>query len=98
MPIIHRVNALGLSYQISAIGNTGPTTITLIQQTRPPKQISVNHPFETINRAWFKWMMRGDKIQDAFFFLNADEREFLITGITPEEWAALFKDDEDEMP
>ena len=34
----------------------------------------------------------GQLIQNAFPFLNADEREFLMTGITPEEWDAMFKE------
>jgi hypothetical protein len=29
-------------------------------------------------------------IQDAFPFLNSDEREFLMTGMTPEDWARAF--------
>ena len=32
----------------------------------------------------------GLKIQDAFPFLNKDQREFLMTGTTPEEWDQLF--------
>lgn len=28
-------------------------------------------------------------IQDAFPNLTADQREFILTGITPEEWATL---------
>lgn len=35
-------------------------------------------------------------IQDAFPHLSADEREFLLTGITPEEWDELYKEVEDE--
>lgn len=34
----------------------------------------------------------GMLMQDAFHFLNADEREFLISGTTPEEWKAMFGD------
>jgi hypothetical protein len=30
----------------------------------------------------------GELLQDAFPFLNAGEREFLKTGITPQEWEA----------
>jgi hypothetical protein len=32
----------------------------------------------------------GEKIQNVFPRLTADEREFLMTGITPEEWAETF--------
>ena len=34
-------------------------------------------------------------IQDAFPHLNFEEREFILTGITPQEWDELFKYDED---
>ena len=33
---------------------------------------------------------QGALIQTAFWFLNADEREFLLTGITPDHWEKLF--------
>lgn len=37
------------------------------------------------------WLATKDKlVQEAFPNMNADDREFLITGITPEEWAAMF--------
>lgn len=32
----------------------------------------------------------GRLIQDIFPYLTADEREFLLTGITVEEWEAQF--------
>ena len=32
----------------------------------------------------------GELLQNAFHFLSADEREFVKTGITPEEWNNLF--------
>ena len=34
----------------------------------------------------------GMLIQNAMPHLSADEREFLMTGITPSEWDAAFKD------
>ena len=36
----------------------------------------------------------GMLIQDAFPMLSADEREFIKTGITPEEWDAAFGEEE----
>ena len=38
-----------------------------------------------------KWL-EGTNIQVALPYLTANEREFLKTGITGEEWDALFKD------
>lgn len=39
---------------------------------------------------------QGLLIQDAFPNLSADQREFFMTGVTPEEWNLAFGDDEDE--
>lgn len=39
---------------------------------------------------------RAALVQDAFPELNADQREFLMTGATPEEWASIFGADEGE--
>lgn len=33
-------------------------------------------------------------VQTAFPGLSAEDREFLLTGITPEEWDAIFPDEE----
>lgn len=42
----------------------------------------------------FKWCATMWKtntpIQDAFPMLNADQREFIKTGVTPEEWKETF--------
>lgn len=32
----------------------------------------------------------GELIQNAFPMLSADEREFIMTGCTPEEWDEMF--------
>lgn len=36
----------------------------------------------------------GALVQDAFPFCSAEDREFIISGITPEEWKATFGKDE----
>ncbi|MDD4989634.1 MAG: hypothetical protein PHV42_04390 [Candidatus Pacebacteria bacterium] len=38
----------------------------------------------------------GAYIQDAFPWLSADEKEFIKTGITPEEWKEFIYIDEEE--
>ena len=40
------------------------------------------------------WIDTCMLVQDAFPQLDDDQREFLISGITPEEWDATFGDDE----
>lgn len=38
----------------------------------------------------FNEWQAGKLIQDAFPMLNADQREFLMTGLTPEQWDKIF--------
>lgn len=38
----------------------------------------------------------GELIQNVMPNLSADDREFLMTGITPEEWEAMFGKEEYE--
>jgi len=49
--------------------------------------------FETANALYES----GALVQDAFPMLTADEREFLITGITPEEWDATFGSEDEDL-
>lgn len=35
-------------------------------------------------------------IQDIFPMLSDDDREFIMTGITPEEWAETFSEEDEE--
>lgn len=43
-----------------------------------------------------EWMRGSVLIQDAFPHLSADDREFILTGATPEEWEEAFgSEDED---
>jgi hypothetical protein len=44
------------------------------------------------------WASGGRNIQDVMPDLSADDREFLMTGYTPEDWAAIFPPEEDEGP
>lgn len=48
---------------------------------------------EAFDIAYEKWQ-NGMLIQDAFPNLNADQREFIMTGITAEEWDETFGEKE----
>ena len=37
-----------------------------------------------------RWRCGDGLVQDVFPQLNADQREFLMSGATPEEWEAMF--------
>jgi len=41
----------------------------------------------------YEMWQNGTLIQNAFPMLNADEREFIMTGITPQEWDETFGDE-----
>lgn len=43
-----------------------------------------------ITKEQFEDWKKGNLIQNAFPQLTADQREFLLTGITPEEWRQMF--------
>jgi len=43
-----------------------------------------------------RWLNDRVLIQDAFPHLTPGQREFLLSGITDEEWDATFRDDNDD--
>jgi len=49
---------------------------------------------------WELWNSENPPhVQNVFPNLTADEREFILTGTTPQEWDKLFPpDDEEDMP
>lgn len=91
--ILTRINAMGLRYQLHSIENAAYGTRTSILLVGTGKKIIVDAPIEVISQAWYDWM-NGKFIQDAFHMLNADQREFLMTGITSEEWNEIFSEEE----
>ena len=46
--------------------------------------------FIKAHKAW----LAGTLIQNAFPNLDADDREFIMSGNTPEEWTAVFGEEE----
>lgn len=53
--------------------------------TGKTNQMELNITNEQIKR-----FLEGEKVQNAFPHLNADQREFLLNGTTPEEWEEVF--------
>lgn len=50
---------------------------------------------ERLAECWrFNYHGAGKHIQEVFPELSADEREFLLSGITAEEWEEMFTDKE----
>ena len=59
-------------------------------------EIDMKYNEMTLDMSEFEFLLarrewkRGVMIQDAFPNLNADEREFIMTGITPALWDYVF--------
>lgn len=87
MPYFTRMNAIGITYEIDSIDDDS----TRIMHGK--KSIVVNHNWSRINQAWYDWQQGGQFIQTAFSFLTSDEREFLLSGITKDEWDSAFEED-----
>lgn len=57
------------------------------------RTMDVNITPEDFFQGMYLWCELGWLIQDAFPDLTADEREFIMNGITPDEWNILFEKD-----
>jgi len=49
---------------------------------------------EKFEKSLYQWK-NGSMIQNAFPYLDADEREFLLTGSTSDDWQKIFGAEED---
>lgn len=66
---------------------------------------TIKSPYKAIDiAAWLSgklgYTARPALIQEVFPLMSAEDREFLVSGITPETWAAMFpkEDGDDEIP
>lgn|SRR4030095_7797660 len=82
---ILRISPRGLEFHITEKGNQ--CEVRLIGTD---KVITVDMKLEVISAAWYQWQMNRKHIQEAFQHLKPSHREFLLTGITPEEWLKIF--------
>jgi hypothetical protein len=64
-------------------------TTTTLQKTSPITG-KINTMSMLLDLSDFCDWQKGKLIQDAMPYLSAEEREFLISGIHPDEWNALF--------
>ncbi len=66
---------------------TRTSDLTGIEHTREIPGVTE----ERLAQCWrFSPTREGKHIQDVFPELSADDREFMRTGVTPEEWEATF--------
>lgn len=82
---------------------SNPEELTVTELTRRSpftgKQVTIQLNMKpSAYLACYELWQKGAKIQDAFPMLSADEREFILTGISAEEWYYFVgeEDDSDE--
>lgn len=90
---IKRVSPRGLTFYITTICNERNRVILWLADTG--KQLTFHADLEQMNSGWYMWQIKGAKVQEAFPFLTADEREFLMTGLLPSEWNEIFPPEQD---
>jgi hypothetical protein len=83
----NRRNRMGVQYYLTEIPSNEPIT----EIRTGDKKITVEQSITRLEYSWSEWI-NGSMIQIAFPYLSADEREFLMTGITADEWDEIFKD------
>jgi hypothetical protein len=88
MHVFKRLNSIGLEYIIM------PDTLGRTRITHGDEYIIVDVSPETISQCWYDWEHKRLPIQSAFKCLGANEREFILSGITPKKWNELFANPE----
>lgn len=66
-----------------------------ITRTSPHTGKSNTREIDVTQAELDKWQS-GTLIQEAMPNVSADDREFIMTGLTPEDWTDIFADDEEE--
>ena len=84
-----RTGKFNQQYQVTELANG----LTEIQSRN--NRIVVEADYNKVIQGWYNWNMLGQQIQTAFSFLSPDEREFILTGITKNEWNQLFANKEE---
>jgi hypothetical protein len=81
-----RENRLGMKYLISEVSRKEVS----IQLKGTEKIIFVKVPILSILAAWYKWQILDKFIQEAFDFLNDNERDFILSGLSFQEWNEIY--------
>lgn len=86
-----RIGKFGQTYSLESIcGEPNKTKITYKE-----KSIIVDYSLQEISQRLYLWQQAGQVIQVAFSNLSDSEREFILTGITPEKWNEIFSEEEE---
>jgi hypothetical protein len=65
----------------------------LITRTSLLSKLTRTKEFPTVTEEQLERWDHGELVQNVFPDLSDDDREFIMTGITPEEWDELFPND-----
>ncbi len=82
--MLTRINKIRKTYTLT------PIELNKTEISHLGKSITVNMSLADVSQAWYNWTVKGFFIQDVFTKLSRDEREFLMTGMTTEEWNKTF--------
>lgn len=63
----------------------------LITRTSLLTGVTRSREIDVTAEQWARWK-EGELIQDAMPHLSVEDREFLLSGSTPDEWGAVFHD------
>lgn len=85
---IKKVSPRGLTFYLQTICEDRDSTEIHLAETG--KYIIVDFPIEQLSVSWYEWQVKGKKLQDAFPLFVVSEREFLMSGLTSEEWDKIF--------
>lgn len=75
---------------------TEKTRVGAVYSNGDSAEMDLNIPEVDFLVGFNRWKTGGRLVQDAFPTLSAEEREFLISGITPREWNQLFPPEDDD--
>src|SRR4030095_1120554 len=88
-PPFHRFNKSGMRFDF--LPTKDGKTLAIYKD----KQMKLDMSPEKVSQCYYNWQMKGEYIQVAFAGLPPEQREFLITGMSLEEWNEIFKNNDD---
>jgi len=91
---VKRLNRMGREYKLRQELEYDNTLTGRTVVWTGLKSMVMDHTIEKINQGWYNWIVKGMMVQDAFDFLTVDEREFIMSGMTADEWEKMFPEKE----
>jgi len=82
-----RRNRNGKMYSLTNICASGRTKISLVDKGT---SIEVDVDIQRLVECWHDWVINRTHIHNAFPGLSEPQREFLLTGLTEEDWQHTF--------